>query len=242
MKINEVAKLAGVSVRTLHHYDKIGLLHPAHVSESMYRIYDERDLSKLQQIMFFKELGFALEEIKNILENPNFDEVEALKNQKALLTQKRDRINSLILLAERAIKGEKEMSFKEFDTSEIETAKKMYSAEAKERWGNSKAYVESEKKTAKYGEHEWHKVSTGWNEIFEAFAANMDEKPSAAAVQLLVKKLQDFISGNFYHCTTEILKGLGQMYVADERFTKNIDKTKTGLAQFISDAIEVYCK
>ena len=132
-KINEVAKLTGITVRTLHYYDEIGLLRPSSISTTGYRLYDNNDIKKLQQILFFRELNFSLKEIKEIIKNPNYNKTDALKNQKQLLLLKRKRLDGIIELVENAIKGENYMSFKEFDTTEIEKLKKEYAEEAKER-------------------------------------------------------------------------------------------------------------
>lgn len=175
MKINEVAKLTGVTVRTLHYYDEIGLLKPSQITESGYRLYSEDELSKLQQILFFKELEFSLNKIKEIITNPKFDKREALRNQKELLIKKRQRIDNLIKLADSTLKGENNMSFKEFDITEIENIKKKYVKEVKERWGNSDAYKESEKKYSNYSKEQWQKINEEGKDILKAFAANKDK-------------------------------------------------------------------
>ena len=122
--VNEVSKLSGVSVQTLHYYDEIGLLTPQKSDHSGYRLYDEKDIESLQQILFFRELGFELKKIKEILDKPNFDKDQALKNHKDLLLLKRTRLDNLIELTENLLKGENKMSFKEFDMAEIENAQK----------------------------------------------------------------------------------------------------------------------
>ncbi|WP_244834999.1 MerR family transcriptional regulator [Clostridium sp. BJN0001] len=241
MKINEVAKLTGITVRTLHYYDEIGLLKPIKITESGYRLYNEDALSKLQQILFFKELEFSLNEIKDIVTNPSFDKTEALRNQKELLIKKRERIDNLIKLAESTLKGENNMSFKEFDMTEIEKTKNKYAKEVKERWGNSDAYKESEKKTKNYNKEKWQEINEEGKEILKAFAANIDKEAESEEVQRLVLKWQNYITERFYNCTNEILKGLGLMYIGDERFKKNIDKNGEGTAEFISKAIAIYC-
>lgn len=241
MKINEVAKLTGVTVRTLHYYDEIGLLKPSKITEAGYRIYDENDLFTLQQILFFKELDFPLTEIKNIMQIPSFDKLKALKAHKELLTKKRERIDKLITLVDNTIKGECDMSFKEFNMTEIENMKEKYAKEVKERWGNSSAYKESEKKTKNYSKEQWQKIDEKSRDIFKAFAANMDKDAHSKEVQELVKEWHNFITTNFYNCTNEILKCLGIMYVEDERFKKNIDQNGHGTAEFISKAISIYC-
>ncbi|AVP65201.1 MerR family transcriptional regulator [Clostridium botulinum] len=241
MKINEVAKLTGVTVRTLHYYDEIGLLKPNKVTESGYRLYNEDALSKLQQILFFKELEFSLNEIKDIITNPKFDKTEALRNQKELLIKKRQRIDKLIALADSTLKGEDTMSFKEFDMTEIENTKNKYAKEVKERWGNSDAYKESEKKCNSYSKDQWREINEEGKNLLKDFASNREKPADSLEVQDLVKQWQDYITIRFYNCTNEILKGLGIMYTQDERFKKNIDKNGEGTAEFISKAIAIYC-
>lgn len=242
MKINEVAKLTGVTIRTLHYYDEIGLLKPSQITEAGYRLYDENALSMLQQILFFKELDFPLNEIKEIMDNPEFDITEALQYHKELLIKKRERINKLIKLVEKTLKGESNMSFKEFDMTEIENAKNKYAKEVKERWGKTDAYIESEKKTSGYNKDQWQEVNEESNALLKAFADNIDKTPDSKEVQELVKEWQKFITVRFYKCTNEILQGLGQMYIGDERFKKNIDKNGVGTAEFMSEAIAIYCE
>lgn len=242
LKINEVAKLTGITIRTLHYYDEIGLLKPSKITEAGYRLYDENNLSKLQQILFFKELDFPLNEIKEIMTNSEYDKTEALKKHKELLIKKRERIDKLINLVDSTIKGEGKMSFKEFDMTEIENAKKKYAKEVKERFGNTDAYAESEEKTKNYGKEQWKKIDDESKKILKAFADNMDKTPDSKEVQNLVKEWQCFITERFYKCTNEILQCLGMMYVEDERFKKNIDSNGEGTAEFISKAIAIYCR
>ena len=129
-----------------------------------------------------------------------------------------------------------------FDKNEYETARRQYAEEAKQRWGGTDAYKESEQKTAGYSDDKWADVNAGLNAVFADFALIKDsETPESEAAQTLVKRLQNYISGNFYTCTKEILAGLGQMYTADERFKANIDKNGTGTADFVSEAIKIYC-
>jgi DNA-binding transcriptional MerR regulator len=241
MKINEVAKLTGITTRTLHYYDEIGLLKPSQITAAGYRLYDENNLSELQQILFFRELNFPLNEIKEIMTNSEYDKIEALKKHKELLLKKRERIEKLITLVDNTIKGDVEMSFKEFDMTEIESAKKKYAKEVKERFGNTEAYAESEEKAKNYGKEQWREIDAESKKLLKAFADNMDKTPDSEDVQKLVKEWQNFITKSFYKCTNEILQGLGMMYVEDERFKKNIDSNGEGTAEFISKAIEIYC-
>ncbi|WDV46269.1 MerR family transcriptional regulator [Clostridiaceae bacterium M8S5] len=241
MKIKEVADLTGITVRTLHYYDEIGLLHPSKITEAGYRLYDETSLENLQQILFFRELGFPLSEIKIIMENPNFNRIETLSKHKEVLIKKKERLDGLIQLVNRTMKGEKTMSFREFDMTEIDRCKKEYANEVEKLWGGSKAYEESQKKTKNYGKEQWQQISGESQGILKAFASNMDKAPDSNEIQRLVKQWQEFITERFYNCTNEILSGLGMMYVEDERFKKSIDKYGKGTAEFIAKAIEIYC-
>jgi DNA-binding transcriptional MerR regulator len=244
MTVNEVAKLTGISTRTLHYYDEIGLLKPNKNKFTKYRNYSDIDLEILQQILFFRELDFSLKEIKKIINSSSFDKNKALNNHKKLLMLKRERLDKLIGLVENTLIGGSKMSFNEFDYKKIEIHKEKYKKEAEERWGNTDAYKESKVKTSSYGADDWKRIDAESKAIYQKFCENMDNSndPSSPEVQAIVKQWQNHITKNFYNCTKEILKGLGSMYVDDERFTKNIDSYKPGLAKFMSNAIEAYCK
>ena len=241
MKINELSKLTGVTVRTLHYYDEIGLLKPSEVTDAGYRIYDNKALETLQQILFFRELDFPLAEIKKIMLSSNYDKNIALKKHKELLVQKKNRLEKLINLVNNTMKGTDIMSFKEFDTTSIEMAKKQYADEVKSRWGNTDAYAECEEKSKPYDDKQWDLINGKGAKILKEFSLIKSTSPDSPEAMQLVKEWKQYITDNFYSCTNEILSGLGQMYVADERFTKNIDKNGEGTAKFISKAIEVFC-
>ena len=239
MQIKEFAEFVGVSVRTLHYYDEIGLLVPAYVDKHTgYRYYDESSLLRMQEILFYRELDFSLKSIKELLSSPNYDTKKALKEQKKLLTLKKERLERLISAIDDAMKGENVM--KAFDNSEFER----YKAEAKEKWGKTDAYKEHTEKTKSYSKDKWNSLAENMNDILAEFAVCMKngKEPASDEAQSLVKILQSHITENYYHCTNEILAGLGQMYVADERFKNNIDKHADGTAEFICEAIEVYCR
>jgi DNA-binding transcriptional MerR regulator len=242
MKVSEVANLTGITVRTLHYYDQIGLLKPSQVTESGYRHYSHTDLEKLQQILFFRELDFPLSDIREILSNPAFDREAALQNHRALLLQKRSRIDSLISLVDKTLKGENDMSFKQFDTSDIENTKKKYAEEARQRWGTTDAYAEYSEKTKDYDDPHWKLINGEGADILHRFGEIRHLDPAGTEAQALVKKWQDFITANFYTCTKPILSCLGEMYIGDDRFTQNIDKHGQGTALFMATAIEIYCK
>ena len=239
MQIKEFAEFTGVSVRTLHYYDEIGLLTPAFVDKSTgYRFYDENSLIRMQEILFYRELDFSLKSIREILSSPNYNKRKALKEQKKMLTLKKERLERLISAIDGAVEGENIM--RAFDNSEFEKHK----AEAKEKWGQTPAYKEHVEKTRHYSKDKWNNLAEGMNDILAGFAICMKngEEPDSTEAQNLVKLLQSHITENYYLCTNEILAGLGQMYVADERFRNNIDKNADGTAAFICEAIEVYCR
>ncbi len=238
MKINELAKTSGVTVRTLHYYDEIGLLKPSEKTESGYREYNERSAETLHQILFLRELDFSLSDIKEIINDSNFDKTMAFKLHKQLLIKKRDRLNDLISLCDRALKGEDYMDFKTFDMKEIEQHKK----EAKERFGHTDEYKQSEQKTKNYNNNDWQKVKENTDEIFSKFAKIKHLSPNSEQAQTLVEEWKKFITDNFYDCTNEVLEGLSVIYTQDERFLKNIDKHGEGTAEFVASAIKYYCE
>jgi DNA-binding transcriptional MerR regulator len=239
--VSETAKLAGVSVRTLHYYDEIGLLSPSMVSETGYRYYDELALERLQQILFYRELDFPLKSIVEIMNASDYKKEEALKGQRELLLLKRRRLDKLIGLLDANLKGDNTMSFKEFDISAIEEAKLKYSEEVKAKWGNTEAYKQSKEKTDHYTKEDWARIAGRSDEIMNQFSQRREEAPDSREVQALVEEWKAFITEFYYDCTNEILNGLADMYVADQRFTKNIDKFGEGTAKFMSKAIKVYC-
>ena len=235
--IKEFARLSGVSVRTLHYYDEIGLLKPCFVDEQNgYRFYDEVSLGRMQEILFYRELDFSLKSIREILASPHYDKQTALAKQKRLLTLKKERLERLIAALEGAEKGE--MTMNVLDNNEYETARRQYEAEAKERWGATAAYKEYENKADAVTDD----VAAGLMAVFGDFAAckAAGEPADSAAAQAVVKKLQEYITAHFYTCTDEILAGLGQMYVGDARFCANIDRYGAGTAAFAAEAIAVW--
>jgi DNA-binding transcriptional MerR regulator len=239
LRIKEFADLTGVSVRTLHYYGEIGLLPPAYVDKHTgYRFYDENSLCRMQTILFYRELDFSLKSIGEILSSPNYDKESILKEQKTLLILKKERLERLISAIDRAVEGENVMNA--FDNREFEA----YKAEAAQKWGSTDAYREHGRKTAGYSQDKWKNLADDMNAIFGEFAVCMQNggSPEAPKAQALTKKLQNFITEHYYTCTTEIFAGLGQMYLLDDRFRKNIDDHGQGTAAFVSNAIEFYCR
>ena len=236
MTMHEVSKLAGVSVRTLHHYDAIGLLPPTALTEAGYRLYDDTALARLQSILLFRELEFPLKDIKSILDDPKFDQATALTDQIKLLELRQNRLGQLIALARETLEtGVTPMKFDAFSKTEQEK----YTAEVKEKWGNTAAYQESQQR-------EQDGTAGEPADLMKHFADLGRLKhlsPAAPEAQTAIRELQQFITDHFYTCTPEILAGLGEMYVTGERFRENIDKVGgEGTAAFVSKAIAVYCK
>ncbi|MCR5299625.1 MAG: MerR family transcriptional regulator [Erysipelotrichaceae bacterium] len=238
LTVHEVSERTGVSVRTLHHYDAIGLLTPAEVTQAGYRLYDDGNLKRLHSILFFRELQFSLKEIKDILDDPEYDPQRALDQQIRLLELQRARIDRIIKQAKDMKKGDRTMGFDIFDHKEIE----QYKQEAKEKWGRTEAYKESVRKAAGRTTEQESGIAEGLMDVFREFGALRSLPPEDPAVQEKTAYLQQYITDHYYTCTKEILKGLGQMYVCDERFRENIDQAAgEGTAEFASRAIAAYC-
>lgn len=228
--VKEISRLTGVSVRTLHYYDEIDLLKPTKITDVGYRLYDDTALERLHSILLFRELQFPLKEIKAILDSPDFDTKTALNQQIELLELQKKRLDKIISSAREILnKGVNNMSFSSFDKTELEE----YSAEAKEKWGHTDAYKEYKQR---------HTDSEDKTEEFMQIFAEIGKvkhlSPDCEEAQKLIEKLQNFITENYYTCTDEILKGLGEMYVSDERYKNNIDKAcGIGTAEFTAKAI-----
>ena len=240
MTVHEVSKISGVSIRALHHYDKIKLLPATEVTNAGYRLYDDTALERLQYILLFKELEFSLKEIRDILDSPDFDRNKALEQQIHLLELRKDHLQNLIDLAW-GIKsiGVKNMSFEAFDTKKIDE----YAKQAKASWGKTDAYKEYEQRSAGRSMEEQQTINVKMMEIFAEFGKIKDQSPDGEEATGLAKKLQDFITENFYTCTNEILLGLGAMYSGGGDFTTNIDKVGgEGTAVFADKAIQAYCR
>ena len=236
MQIKEFAELTGVSVRTLHYYDEIGLLKPSEVdAQNGYRFYDENAFERMQEILFYRELDFSLKTIAEILSSPDYDKQQALSRQRKLLLAKKERLEQLIDALDSMEKGEGFMQ----PNNEYEDMKNKYAEEVKQRWGNTDAYKESQQRNTYFSQ-----AAALLDAVFEEFAElnRSGISPDDEAAKVQVEKLQRCITDNFYTCTNEILAGLGQMYVADERFKNNIDKHGEGTAEYVSQCIKSYCK
>lgn len=242
--VKAVAKLANITVRTLHHYDHMGLLSPQTTSQAGYRLYTDADLERLQQVLFFRELGFSLQEIKEILDHPGFDRREALVSHRNLLLEKQKRLQALIQSVDQTIQAMErglpmtaQEMFEPFDEATME----VYKAEAKERWGHTAAYAESERRTSRYTKEDWGLIHAESQAITLGLAERMDREPGDAEVQALIDRWFLHINDRFYTCPLEIFRAIGEGYVDDPRFTRTYDRVKKGLAVFKRDAMRLYC-
>ena len=238
--VKEVSVLTGVSVRTLHHYDAIGLLKPAQITEAGYRLYDDPDLQRLQTILLLRQLQFPLKEIKDILDAPGFDPVAALEQQIHLLELRREQLDKLIAHARQLQQnGGNLMKFDAFDNSKIDA----YAAEAKAKWGKTDAYKEFEQKTKGQTKEQQRSTGDALMAIFAEIGEVKHLSPESAEAQALIQKLQAFITAHYYTCTPQILKGLGMMYIAGDSMTENINKAGgEGTAEFAHKAIEYFTR
>ena len=234
--VKEVSRITGVSVRTLHHYDAIGLLKPARVTEAGYRLYDDAALGRLQTILLLRELEFPLREIKALMDAPDFDPIAALDDQIRLLELRREHLDRLIDHARMIQKtGVMNMDFKAYDTKKLDA----YAAEAKSRWGHTDAWKESQQKP----KDQQVAAADGLMDIFRRLGAYRTGDPAAPEAQALIRELQKYICDHYYNCTNQILMGLGQMYAAGDEMNENIDRAGgTGTGDFARRAIEIYCK
>ncbi len=241
--VQQLATMASISVRTLHYYDEIGLLHPSSVAKNGYRHYEDKELVRLQHILFFRELDFPLEEIKQMLDRPTFQIIEALRDQKKLMQLKRKRMDGLIQSIEKTIMMmqthtplQNEELYDAFKDNEV----KQYQAEVKQRWGNTDAYTQSMARVSKMTKQEMEKLKANGKALTQRLADAMDKVPGHPDVQILIAEHYNGIQ-LFYECPPTMYRTLGQMYVDDPRFTAYYDKFRPGLAVFVRDAITHYC-
>ena len=237
MQIKDFAELTGVSVRTLHYYDEIGLLKPSEVdAQNGYRFYDEESLERMREILFYRELDFSLKTIAEILSSPDYDKQQALSRQRKLLLSKKERLEQLIAAIDSVEKGEGFMK----TNNDYKALKNKYAEEVKQRWGNTDAYKESQQRNTDFS-----KAAALLDAVFEEFAElnRSGVSPNDEPAKVQVEKLQRCITDHFYTCTNEILRGLGEMYAGGGEFTESIDNAGgKGTAAFVHKAIEIYCK
>ena len=241
--VKQLASLAGVSKRTLHYYDQIGLLPPAEIGENRYRYYGEQAMLHLQQILFYRELGFSLEQIKTILHQPGFDLLQALEGHKQALLQQVERTNCLIDTVEQTMKhirGEIKMSQQDFYKGFDEEQQKRYEEQARQRWGAEQVNESSRRWNANTPEQK-NAILTELHEITSGIATNMERGLDSPDVQYWIGRWYQAINTHFYPCSLEIFEALGHGYVQDPQFTASYEKVRPGLAAFMEQAMTYYC-
>jgi DNA-binding transcriptional MerR regulator len=243
MNVGEVAALAGVTVRTLHHYDRIGLLSPSGRTAAGYRQYAPADLDRLHQVLLYRELGFPLEEVATLLDDPSADPEAHLRRQHALLRDRLDRTTAMVAAVEKEMEARAmgfsltpEVRFEVF--GEHDPAQ--YDAEVEERWGETEAYAQSKRRTAAYSKEDWLAIKAEQEEIGNRFvrALQSGAAPDSEEAMDVAEAHRRSISRWFYDCSPEMHAGLGRMYVEDERFTAHYEQRATGLAQYVSTAVQ----
>ncbi|GAB7031906.1 MerR family transcriptional regulator [Streptomyces sp. NPDC021749] len=240
--VGQVAAFAGVTVRTLHHYDEIGLLHPGERNHAGHRRYGDDDLDRLQQILFYRELGFPLDEVAALLDDPGADPQEHLRRQHGLLTARIGKLQEMAEAVEHAMEArrmnvrltpeEKFEVFGDFDPD-------AYAAEAEERWGGTDSYQESQRRTAAYTKEDWKRLTAEFDGLHRRMADLLAEGVPAdsEAAMDVAEEHRRFIGRSYYECSHETHTGLGEMYVADERFTATYEAIRPGLAVYMRDAM-----
>jgi MerR family transcriptional regulator, thiopeptide resistance regulator len=239
--VSQIARLAGVSVRTLHHYDQIGLLSPAERSGAGYRRYGDDDLRRLQQVMFYRELGFALSDITDLISDPDAEPAEHLRRQRALLVARLERTRRLVTAVERAMEADRlGIALTPEERLEVFGAHDPadFADEATQRWGDTDAYRQSRRRTTAYGKQDWLAIKAEAEQISAAFAVAQaaGEAPESAVAMDAAERHRQHIARWFYDCPPGMHRGLGEMYVTDERFAANYESVAPGLAAYIRDA------
>ncbi len=238
-KVGEVAKLAHVSVRALHHYDATGLLAPSGRSANGYRLYAAEDLERLQLVLFYRELGFGLDEIRGLLTDPAFERRRTLNEQRRLLTVQALRLENMLTLIDRTLASEgtvmndEEMFevFGDFDPATCED-------EVRERWGETDAYRESARRTSGYTRADWQRFREESERVGATIASLMDAgvAPDDPRALDAVEEARLQIDRWFYQCSRALHARLGEMYVADPRFTATYESIRPGMAAYIRAA------
>ncbi|WP_088102092.1 MerR family transcriptional regulator [Halalkalibacter urbisdiaboli] len=238
MKVRELADLVGISVRTLHYYDEIGLLSPDGTTEAGYRLYSTENVEMLQQILFFRELGFPLKEIRDIISKPSFDRQAALVQHRTTLIEKQRKLETLIHTIDKTLqhmKGEIEMTNQE-KFAGFDFSVNPYEQEARERWGD-KPVNDTNARLASLTENEQNTLTQQCEAIYTKLASIRNGSPYSPKAQATIKEWFKLLNRHFGNYSLDAFKGLGKLYVDDERFTKNIDQYGDGLAAFMCEAM-----
>jgi DNA-binding transcriptional MerR regulator len=245
--VGEVAALAGVSVRTLHHYDAVGLLSPSGRSAAGYRLYSDADLARLRQILFYRELDFGLDDIAAMLADSGVTVDDHLRRQHRLLRDRITRDHNLLTAVEKEMEARTmgvsltpEEQFELFGEDGPKSfGEGEWAREAEQRWGDTEAWAESKRRTSAYTKEDWARVKEELDANLHEFAAAMaaGEPPDSTRALAAAEEHRAHICRWFYDCGYDMHRCLGEMYVSDERFTANFEKVAAGLAQYVSDAI-----
>ncbi|WP_225837679.1 MerR family transcriptional regulator [Streptomyces sp. NK08204] len=240
--VGEVAGFAGVTVRALHHYDEIGLLVPGERTHAGHRRYGDADLDRLQQILFYRELGFPLDEVAALLDDPDADPRAHLRRRHELLTARIERLKKMAAAVEHAMEARKvginltpEEKFEVFGDKDPEK----YAEETERRWGGTESYAESQRRVARYTKDDWKQIQaevTAWGESYAALMA-AGQAPTSEAAMDLAEAHRQHISKWFFECHVKTHRCLGEMYVSDERFKAFYDSMRPGLAEHLRSAI-----
>ena len=240
--VGDLAKFAGVTVRTLHHYDEVGLLSPSSRTAAGYRLYADADLERLQRILCYRELGFGLDDIAAILDDPRTDPIDHLRRQHTLLTQRIGRLEQMVAAVEKTMEARKmgislnpEEMFEVFGDDDPT----QYAEEVEQRWGDTDAYKQSQRRTASYTKDDWLRIKAEGAEatqrLAEALASGAPPDSEQAMAAAEAHRLQ--IDRWFYETSYDMHRNLGDMYIADPRFTATYEEVAPGLARYIRDAI-----
>jgi DNA-binding transcriptional MerR regulator len=240
--VGQLAKLTGVTVRTLHHYDDLGLVQPSGRSNSGYRLYADQDVLRLQRVLLYRELGLPLDQIAAVLDDPGESARASLLAHREMLVEKRVRLDAMLAAVDAALRHEEgQMPMEPDDVRSLFEGfdPQTYAEEAEQRWGNTSAYKEAKRRTKTYGKAEWEAIRREGEHVYERFAELLREgaRPDDARVRGVVEAHRLHIDRWFYPCTPDLQRGLAALYVGDPRFQANIDKVLSGLAQFVHDAI-----
>ena len=239
--VRALSRLTGITVRTLHYYDQIGLLKPTTIGENGYRYYGDEALGRLQQILFFREMDLGLQAIQDILDAPDFDRAAALMAHRGALQARIGRLNALVQTIDRTLDHIEEgtpMSNQDLFAGFSDEQQEEYAKEAEQRWDPALVRESNRRWKAMSKDEQKAQVAEG-NAIYRDLAALMDRDPADPAVQAVMVRWHQNIR-QFYEPTPEILRGLGDLYVQDARFTANIDRVAPGLAAYMQRAIAVY--
>ncbi|HEY0401202.1 MAG TPA: MerR family transcriptional regulator [Blastococcus sp.] len=243
MNVGEVAALAGVTVRTLHHYDRIGLLSPSGRTAAGYRQYSAADLDRLHQVLLYRELGFSLEDVATLLDAPDADPEAHLRRQHRLLRDRLERTRAMVAAVEKEMEARSMgISLTPEERFEVfgDWLPEEYEAEAEEKWGDTDAWAQSQWRTRSYSKNDWVRIKAEGDDIERRFAAALQSgaAPDSAEAMDLAEEHRQQITRNFYDCPPAMHAGLGRMYVEDERFTAHYEQIAPGLAQYVSAAVQ----